>query len=123
MQYSICIRKEPGTCGIHWAVTSTTEYTEAWQLDDAPAAAVIGSAASALDAYIAIPGSAAVSYSGDVFSGFVDATSDSALIATGHRYIMQVFSMNAATLDGDGFDMTWSQVPCNNARADDGHTA
>ncbi len=27
MRYTACIRREPGTCGVVWAVTTTTEYS------------------------------------------------------------------------------------------------
>ena len=31
--YAACVRKEPGTCAVQWSVTSTTEYSDAFELN------------------------------------------------------------------------------------------
>ena len=43
LRYSACVRREPGTCGISWAVTSTTEYSplDAFQLSATASAQVL----------------------------------------------------------------------------------
>jgi len=118
LQYSACIRREPGTCGIQWAPTSTTEYSpsQVFDLGDPAASAIIGSAASALPAYIVIPGSLSSAYSGGMLGDTTATVNNGAILASGQRYLLMVFSMDSTTATADGFDLTWHQHGCTHAR-------
>ncbi len=78
MRYTACIRRESGTCGIHWAPTTTTEYSPSDSYDIGnSASAVVGSSAAALTAVIIIPGTLGTTYSGQTFADTAAVTSDS----------------------------------------------
>ncbi len=118
LNYNACVRREPGTCGISWSVTDTTEYAPlaTFKLNNA-AIAVIGTSATALTAYIGIPQSYGELYSGAVFSNQLTDGVPGVVTSNGVNYELNVFSTNAAQTNADGFDMTYNQEACSSSAA------
>ena len=114
LRYQACVRREPGTCGINWSVTSTTEYAPlpAFALN-ADAMAATGKTAVAYSTYISIPGSDGGSYSGTILAQLDDETVSAVIPATGLLYSVDVFTVAPAAADNAyGFDLTYNQAGC-----------
>lgn len=113
LRYTACIRQEYGYCGIEWTPTQGLT-TDSWLVSNDAINVAGGAAAAAENAYVAIPGSRDDSYSGGIFAYYnaIGQTSDATIMASGERFLLEVYSIAATQTSTTGFDLTWSQVPC-----------
>ena len=98
--------------------------------------ALTGTVAGTYPAFVSIPGSSNVIFAGSALSdmlplvtpaittgttmqaGYAGQTSDGSVLATGHRFVFEVYSIAATQTDQKGFSLHWRQVPCNSAGSD-----
>lgn len=73
-----------------------------------------GATAAINEALIAIPGSQHTTYSGNVLSNELTAlqTTGGVVMATGQRFLLEVYSTNAISTSEKGFNLVWKQTPC-----------
>jgi len=121
MSYTACIKRMPGMCGVEWAVTQGSS-TDAFEVStESPETAKTGgTTATGENAYIALPGSDDDYYSGDHFaySYTIAQASDSTIIASGQRFLLEVYAK--ASDQGVGFSLDYLQVGCNKAMSASG---
>jgi len=115
IQYTICIRRETGSCGIQYTVQDNTT-PDSYDLSDATANANGGSSATGeAMGYIAVPGSNTDLYSGTILSSQTGTAEgvDGVLLATGMTFIIGVTNTDADQTSSNGFDFVYAQTPCS----------
>lgn len=114
IQYSICVRREAGFCGIQYIVQDNTT-PDSFDLSDATASANGGSTATGeAMGYLSIPGSNTDLYSGTILSAIAGTAAgiDGAVLATGMPFIIGVTNTDADQTSSNGFHLVYTQTPC-----------
>lgn len=114
IQYTICIRREVGSCGIQYTVQDNTT-PDSYDLSDATANANGGTIATGeAMGYISIPGSNTDLYSGTILSSQTSTAEgvNGAILATGMPFTIGVSNTDNAQTSSDGFHLVYAQTPC-----------
>merc|ERR1719414_2094292 len=131
-QYTVCIRQEPGYCGIEWSELYQTSNTQiaanviladAFDLDATLTVSAHGYGdIGAVDAYVLIPGSKYSLYGGTTLSEDEDGTAanqdlvPSSVQAYGQPFHLRVNTFGALA-DTAGFKLSYTQLACGNSIA------
>jgi hypothetical protein len=116
LSYSACIRQEYGYCGILWGPTQGLT-TDTFEVSSTATAQTGGAVANDENAFLGIPCSRDDLYSGGNFAYYnsIAQTSDSAILASGCRFSLQVYNLASTQTGATGFDLSYHQAPCSNA--------
>merc|ERR1712038_570871 len=112
--FTACIRREKGYCGIsYYQATGTT--IDSFDLDDAgKALGGESNIAKTTLSYIKIPGVVPPVFSGSVLNSALSAamTSAGTVYASGNRFIIYLVSHDIAQTSYEGYNLEWAQIPC-----------
>merc|ERR1711963_804962 len=119
--YTLCVRQEVGYCGIKWSAAATTSPTP-FDIAHTISNPIISSI-PATTAYIQIPGSDFLNYSGNGLSNDAEFATATLLDSTGSSVEAsgQLFNVLVSTATNNcaiasdcvGFNLVWNQVPCD----------